>query len=320
MLGRRGGRRLLRRGTSGLNLLLAIDKPAGMSSHDVVDAVRRALGERRVGHAGTLDPAATGVLVVGVGQGTRLMGLLSSDTKSYVASIRFGAETTTDDAEGEVTATAAVPDELRGQDAARELLSSFLGPQLQVPPQYSAISVGGRRSYARARAGESFELEPREVRVSAAELIGIDEREGDLSWQCAFTVSKGTYVRALARDLGRRAGSAAHLDMLCRTASGAVTLAQCVSLERLAELGAQGVEGVSLDPVRALALPRMDVLGRTEERVRNGLPLSKVPPELGNDGRVAITSGTSLIGVWQARGGRLRPVANFPQGIGGVRA
>lgn len=320
MLGRRGGRRLLRRGTSGLNLLLAIDKPAGMSSHDVVDAVRRALGERRVGHAGTLDPAATGVLVVGVGQGTRLMGLLSSDTKSYVASIRFGAETSTDDAEGEVTATAAVPDELRGQDAARELLSSFLGTQLQVPPQYSAISVGGRRSYARARAGESFELEPREVRVSAAELIGIDEREGDLCWQCAFTVSKGTYVRALARDLGRRAGSAAHLDMLCRTASGAVTLAQCVSLERLAELGAQGVEGVSLDPVRALALPRMDVLGRTEERVRNGLPLSKVPPELGNDGRVAITSGTSLIGVWQARGGRLRPVANFPQGIGGVRA
>ena len=246
----------MRRGSSGLNVLLGVNKPSGMSSHDAVNAVRRALGERRVGHAGTLDPAAEGVLVVGVGQATRLMGLLSVEGKSYVAGIRFGCETATDDAEGDVTVTADVPDKLRDPVRAQALLDTFVGEQEQVPPAFSAISVGGKRSYARARAGEDVVLEARRVSIMAAQLLCVDATaDGGIEWQCAFTVSKGTYVRAVARDLGRRSGSAAHLARLCRSASGTVTLAQCTSLERIAELGAAGVEQVALDPVRALGLP-----------------------------------------------------------------
>lgn len=149
----------MRRGTSGINALIAVDKPLGMTSHDVVARVRRSLAERRVGHAGTLDPDASGVLVVGVGQGTRLMGLLTSERKGYVGLVVFGSETDTDDAEGKVTRTAEVPDWAWDEHAVRERLAAIEGPCMQVPPAYSAISVNGVRSYARARAGETVELD-----------------------------------------------------------------------------------------------------------------------------------------------------------------
>ena len=325
----------MRRGSSGLNLLLGVNKPAGMSSHDVVNAVRRALGERRVGHAGTLDPAAEGVLVVGVGQGTRLMGLLTAECKSYLASVRFGWETTTDDAEGEVTHTASVPDELRDPAKAQALLDTFLGEQNQVPPAYSAISVDGKRSYARARAGENVVLEPRRVNIMVAQLLSItDKGEGSdasqqvaqtmsdtvgagLEWQCAFTVSKGTYVRSIARDLGRRAGSAAHLAMLCRSSSGTVTLAQCTSLERIAELGAQEIETVALDPARALGLPVRKVLDAEKADVSCGRPIEADGRRRGE--RVALVRDGRLWGVWESNGLCLVAKVNFPHGVAGVR-
>ena len=147
---------MARRTPSQLNMLLAVDKPVGCTSHDVVSQCRRALHERRVGHAGTLDPMASGVMVVGVGQATRLLGMLTLDTKSYVADISFGVETNTDDAEGEAVRTVPVAPELHDLAYAREQLAAMLGPQMQVPPAFSAISVNGVRAYKSAREGLSL--------------------------------------------------------------------------------------------------------------------------------------------------------------------
>ena len=229
---------MAKRQVSRINCLLGIDKPQGMTSHDVVARVRRALGERRVGHAGTLDPMATGVMVVGIGQATRLLGLLTLDTKAYVAEISFGAETNTDDLEGTVTREAAVPAEVGDADFAREVLAGMHGVQDQVPPAFSAISVEGVRSYRRARAGEEVALPPRRIEVIDALLLGVGAGPRGPVWTVAFTVSKGTYIRALARDLGRRVGSAAHLTALRRTASGSIGLGQCLALDAVEPAGA----------------------------------------------------------------------------------
>ena len=218
---------MARRTPSQLNMLLAVDKPVGCTSHDVVSKSRRALHERRVGHAGTLDPMASGVMVVGVGQATRLLGMLTLDTKSYVADISFGAETNTDDAEGEAVRTVAVANELRDPAYARERLAAMLGPQMQVPPAFSAISVNGVRAYKSAREGNAVDLPPRPVEVYAADLIAVGGEGDTCVWTVAFSVSKGTYIRALARDLGRACESAAHISALRRTASGVVSIGAC---------------------------------------------------------------------------------------------
>ena len=240
---------MARRKPSQLNCLIAVDKPVGCTSHDVVARVRRAVGERRVGHAGTLDPLASGVMVVGIGQATRLLGRITQDTKSYIADIAFGAETNTDDAEGEVVRTAPVGDAVRDTASASELLTSMLGDQMQVPPAFSAISVDGVRSYRRARAGEEVELPARPVHVFAADLIAVSDIDGAPVWTVAFTVSKGTYIRALARDIGRASGSAAHIASLRRTASGIVTLSGCVALDALSP---SLVPDDMLDPIGVL--------------------------------------------------------------------
>lgn len=316
----------MRRGTSGLNLLLGIDKPAGMSSHDVVNRVRRALGERRVGHAGTLDPAATGVLVVGVGQGTRLMGLLTAERKSYLARIAFGQETDTDDAEGTVVREAEVPARVADPAFAAGVVASLVGEQDQLPPAYSAISVDGRRAYALAREGKEVELQPRHVSIYVAQLLAVVGEPGRPAWECAFEVSKGTYVRSIARDLGRELGSAAHLEALRRTASGTVTLGSCLTLEELDGLGADGVARRSIDPAAALGLARRRLSEAELADVANGRPIdagmvaaegavrAAEPGE-----RVALVADGRLFGVWRVQGGRLACEANFPQGISGVR-
>ena len=220
----------MRRGPSALNALVAVNKPLGLSSHDVVNRVRRAVGEKRVGHAGTLDPAASGVLVIGIGQATKLLGMLTLDRKAYVAQVEFGSATDTDDAEGEVIRTAPVPHELSDPAFAAEALHGLLGEQEQVPPAYSAISVNGRRAYALARDGKQVELAARHVTVHAAELVSVESGEKCV-WTCAFDVSKGTYVRSLARDLGERLGTCAHLRGLVRTQAGGVCLGDCVDLD-----------------------------------------------------------------------------------------
>lgn len=311
---------------SALSALIAVDKPAGLTSHDVVSRVRRALGERRVGHAGTLDPAATGVLVVGVGQATKLLGLLTLDRKGYRATFALGAETTTDDAEGEVTRSSAVPDELMEADAAAAAVAGLVGEQDQVPPAFSAVSVGGRRAYAMARAGERVELEPRRVTVHDARLVEAvpDER----AWVVDLDVSKGTYVRALARDLGRSLGCCAHMSALRRTFSGPVALGDCVTLEELDAGGAELVRERCLDPVAALGLPARELdyaevadvsCGRRiEPGTVTGPDEGRREPRPGE--RVALTLAGGLVGIWERRGASLVCSSNFPQAIEGVRA
>ena len=183
-----------RRGATGLSGILLVDKPEGMTSHDVVAIVRRATGEGRVGHAGTLDPAATGLLVVLVGPATRLEPYLSSATKSYEATIAFGAATDTDDADGVIVATSPVPENVRDPAYAQALLARFLGESEQVPPTYSAIKTAGKAAHRVARAGGEVVVQPRPIRVDEARLLGVDPATE--SWRVSFTVSKGTYIRA----------------------------------------------------------------------------------------------------------------------------
>ena len=229
--------------------LLVVDKPAGWTSHDVVGRCRRLAGTRKVGHAGTLDPMATGVLVLGVGRATRLLGHLALTDKAYDATIRLGATTVTDDAEGEVVTSqdaSAVTDEdvLAG-------LRALTGAISQVPSAVSAVKVDGVRSYARVRAGEQVELAARSVVVSRFELRARRGDDLDVTVEC----TSGTYVRALARDLGAALGVGAHLTALRRSRVGPFGLAQARTLEQHAEQLAV----VPLDAAVAASFPRREL-------------------------------------------------------------
>ncbi|HZD02248.1 MAG TPA: tRNA pseudouridine(55) synthase TruB [Actinomycetes bacterium] len=226
--------------SAALDGVLVCDKPAGMTSHDVVARVRRLAGQRRVGHGGTLDPPATGVLVIALGRATRLLPFLPTEPKRYVAAIAFGAETDTLDATGRITGTAPVAG--IDQAAVERGLARFLGPQQQVPPMVSAVKQGGERLYLKARRGETVEREPRLVTVHALELRGF--QPGPLPCATvAVTCSGGTYVRVLAADLGRALGSLAHLVSLRRTAVGAFTEAEAHTLEELETLARPARDG-----------------------------------------------------------------------------
>lgn len=242
------------RKTDGGGLLL-VDKPAGVTSHDVVAVVRRAAGMSRVGHAGTLDPFATGLLVVLLGRGTRLIPYIDGDPKVYDAVIRFGSETDTDDVTGETIREAAAP----SADAIAEGIAQLSGEIDQMPPAYSAKKVDGVRAYAAARQGTPLALAPSRVVVHSWTVISRSENE----LATTITCNGGTYVRALARDLGRLAGSAAHLASLRRTRSGAFSVEAAVSLDAVragefslrpfrdavAEMPAQGLDEAELGRV-----------------------------------------------------------------------
>ncbi len=206
--------------------IAVINKAAGMTSHDVVARVRRLVGQRRAGHAGTLDPTATGVLPVLLGQATRVAEYLSESGKAYRATIRFGVETTTYDSEGEITHEAPV--HLALEDIERAL-PEFLGEQDQLPPVYSAIKRGGVPLYALARAGEAVEVTPRRIRIDELRIVRWAPPDLTLDVECG----KGTYIRSLAHDLGQRLGPGAHLTGLIRTRSGPFTLSQAITLEEL---------------------------------------------------------------------------------------
>jgi tRNA pseudouridine55 synthase len=206
--------------------LLLVDKPAGLTSHDVVQHVRRIYGERSIGHLGTLDPFATGLLILLLGRATRLANFLDIEPKTYEATIHFGAETDTDDCTGSVVRTAAVPESRAVRDGVRELT----GVISQRPPAYSAKSVDGTRAYDAARRGEPLELSPVQVTVQSWEISELN----DDSIRAVITCSGGTYIRALARDLGRLTSSAAHLTALRRTRIGSFDLRDATPLAELA--------------------------------------------------------------------------------------
>jgi tRNA pseudouridine55 synthase len=213
--------------------LVVVDKPAGLTSHDVVGRLRRLLGTRKIGHAGTLDPMATGVLVLGVERATRMLGHLALDTKAYTATVRLGAVTSTDDAEGEVVSTSAASGVT--EDAVRAGMAALTGDIEQVPSTVSAIKVDGKRAYARARAGEDVVLAARPVTVSEFVLDAV-RRDGEfLDLDVRVECTSGTYVRALARDLGAGLGVGGHLTALRRTRVGPFRLDSARTLEQLAE-------------------------------------------------------------------------------------
>lgn len=210
-------------GGTGPHGVLVVDKPKGPSSHDIVSRARRSLGTRAIGHTGTLDPLATGVLVLAVGEGTKLVPYLTADDKEYDAVIALGRSTTSLDLGGEVDGEAPVPP---GIDRARveEAAAAFLGTQLQAPPVVSAIKVGGERLYKKARRGEAVEVAPREVRLDRVEVRSVDGERIAVS----LAVGKGFYVRSFARDLAKALGTLGHLAELRRTRSGAFTLADAI--------------------------------------------------------------------------------------------
>jgi tRNA pseudouridine55 synthase len=233
--------------------ILLIRKPSGITSHDVVNRVRRILGTRRVGHAGTLDPLATGLLVVAVGPATRFLQYLPLEPKEYVAEVEFGRATTTYDREGETTFTGEVPADLSAQIAAK--LPGFYGLIQQIPPVFSAIKVSGKPLYQYAREGARIEPEPRTIHIGAFELTSLEGSMATMRIEC----SGGTYVRSLAHDLGQEIGCGAHLASLVRTAVGRFSLTEGVDLET--------VSADNLIPLH-LALPPMPLLSLDHDQVR----------------------------------------------------
>jgi tRNA pseudouridine55 synthase len=234
--------------------LLVVDKPAGMTSHDVVARVRGLTGVRKVGHAGTLDPMATGVLLLGVGRATRLLGHLALAEKTYEATVRLGLATSTDDAEGELLSRARADRVDEAQ--VRSVLAGMVGDLDQVPSAVSAVKVDGRRSYDRVRAGEPVELAPRRVTVHELRVRGVRPAGEVLDVDLTVRCSSGTYVRAIARDLGAETGVGGHLTALRRTAIGqpdrAVTLDDAVPLEEAQRVREDGGE-VALVPMGEVA-------------------------------------------------------------------
>ncbi|MDI6711834.1 MAG: tRNA pseudouridine(55) synthase TruB [Anaerosomatales bacterium] len=292
---------------TGLEGVLPVDKPSGMTSHDVVAALRRATGERRIGHAGTLDPSATGLLVVLIGPYTRLEPYLSKSQKRYFATVRFGAATDTDDAEGAVVAEAPVPGLVSDEQAARETVAGLIGVHEQVPPAYSAIKRHGVAAHRAARCGSPLALDPRQVRILEAQLLAV--RPDEAEWDLSLTVSAGTYVRAIARDLGRMLGTAAHLAALRRTASGRIGLEQAHPLSECLEAAAAGsIDRLFTDPFEALGLPVVEAEAAWVSSGR-ALPAPADAADL-----VAVRADGRLAALYRRSGARLAPVAVFPKG------
>lgn len=286
--------------------LIVVDKPAGMTSHDVVARVRRAARTRRVGHGGTLDPMATGVLVIGVERATRLLTYVIGSRKSYLGTIRLGQRTVTDDAEGEVVAEASAAHVTEAD--IRGVLATFVGEIDQVPSAVSAIKIKGVRSYARVRGGEEVELAARKVTISRLDVTGVRPVDGGERWDVDIEVdcSSGTYIRAIARDLGAALGVGGHLIALRRTAVGRFTLAEAVTIEELFERAERAEPVVTLGLAEAArrCFTVRDVDAESARLLGHGAPL----PAVGIDGPYAVFDPAGeVVAIVSERGGRARP-------------
>ncbi|GAB3764124.1 tRNA pseudouridine(55) synthase TruB [Microlunatus parietis] len=260
-------------GTTGSGLVI-IDKPGGLTSHQVVARVRRLAGTRRVGHAGTLDPMATGVLVIGINRATRLLGHLTATIKRYTATIRLGVSTVTDDSDGEVVGRLGAADVAPDRIAAA--MARLTGDIRQVPSAVSAIKINGVRSYTRVREGQSVELSARPVRVSEFALL--ERRDGHdvtgiavVDLDVAVECTAGTYIRALARDLGAALGTGGHLTALRRTAVGSFTEDRAQTLE---SAEADGLRLIGIDRVAAEQFPTRTLDAGQADAVRHGRRLT----------------------------------------------
>ncbi|WP_374762815.1 tRNA pseudouridine(55) synthase TruB [Yunchengibacter salinarum] len=294
---------------------LVLDKPLGMTSAQAVAAVKRRLRPQKIGHAGTLDPLATGCLPLGLGEATKTMPFIVSSEKSYDFTVRWGAETNTDDLEGEVTVSGGpVP----AQAAITDALAHFTGVIAQVPPAYSAIKIDGERAYKKARAGEAVTLSARPVRVDALTLARHDAAAGESAFH--VRCGKGTYVRSLARDLARHLGTFGHVTALRRLAVGPFAGDHMISFEKLDALGHSARAQEAVLPVETALddIPVCAVTGAEAARLKNGqalvAPDSLRLPEARNGAepvRVAVTSEDRLVALAQRQGAVLKPVRIF---------
>ncbi|TGD87090.1 tRNA pseudouridine(55) synthase TruB [Mycolicibacterium sp. CH28] len=280
--------------------IVVVDKPAGMTSHDVVGRCRRIFGTRKVGHAGTLDPMATGVLVIGIERATKILGLLAATSKSYSATIRLGQSTTTDDVEGEVlqdiSAAAVTGEQIEAG------VANLRGEIAQRPSAVSAVKIGGKRAYQLVREGHDVQLAERMVRIDRFDITAV-RREGtfvdlDVEVEC----SSGTYIRALARDLGEALGVGGHLTALRRTRVGGYGLDQARTLDELTE---HPQLSYSLDRACLLAFARRDITAPEADDASHGRPLTSA----GIEGIYAATApGDRVIALLQDRGARTKSV------------
>jgi len=303
--------------TSRIHGVLVVAKPAGPTSHDVVALVRRLAASKRIGHCGTLDPFASGVLPLFLGGATRLVEYHLADPKTYRATVCFGATSTTDDLDGELTPTDG---RAPSREAVEAALAAFIGTQLQQPPAYSAIQIGGRRAYAMARAGETPTLAAREVTIHRLDLV---EWDGTDPTRPVATVevecSAGTYVRALARDLGARLGAGAYLCGLVRTASGPFALDRAHDLDEIRSAAASG----GPEAIQALVLPAdtgldaIPVVRLKAAEVDDALKGRFVRPEAGVAGATAdgplrlVGPDGRIVGIGRLDGRRILPDKMF---------
>ncbi|MGH3199451.1 MAG: tRNA pseudouridine(55) synthase TruB [Streptosporangiaceae bacterium] len=289
--------------------LVIVDKPGGMTSHDVVARVRRLAGTRKVGHAGTLDPMATGVLVVGVEKATRLLGYLTLTEKEYVATIRLGQSTSTDDAEGAITGTgsaAGVSAAALSRHELHKAVAGLVGEIRQVPPAVSAVKVDGQRAYRLTRAGAAPELKARPVTVYEFAVTEV-RRDGDLlDVDATVRCSSGTYIRALARDLGATLGAGGHLTRLRRTRVGEYGIEGARTLEQLAGQ----FEMLPLAQAASAAFPSRNLSADEARRLANGGRLAAAPQATGGPTAAYAPDGT-LIALVTEESGQARPLVVF---------
>ena len=294
-----------------INGWINLDKPAGMTSAACVNAVRRATGAAKLGHAGTLDPAATGILPIALGEATKTMPYVTDSAKRYTFTVNWGARTETDDADGDLVETCeARPD----RDAIAAALPAFIGHIDQVPPAYSAIKVDGQRAYAKARAGEDVVLEARTIEVMAFELVEIPDAD-----RARFAVQsgKGAYMRALARDLAAALGTCGHLSDLRRVAVGPFDESAAISLEMLEELGHSAAASPILLPIETAldGIPALALSDREAEKLRNGQAVPVLRPQdreriatAGDDGIVLALEAATPVALVRVDGIQIRPV------------
>lgn len=286
-----------------MNGILIIDKPRDWTSHDVVAKLRGIYRERRIGHAGTLDPMATGVLVVFLGRATRAVELCGDDEKTYVAGLRLGMTTNTQDITGEILSQTAA--EVTEQQL-RAVLEQFTGSQSQIPPMYSAVKIQGKKLYELARRGQTVERKPRDIVIHSLKLLGRQERDYLLEVRC----SRGTYVRTLCHDVGRVLGCGGCLSSLRRTRAGRFDLGDAVTLEEIQAARTEGTHLELLRPVDSLfdSDPALTLRGKWETRARNGGQIPVKRP----DGRYRVygAQGEFLM-LGQVKDGALRTVKSF---------
>jgi tRNA pseudouridine55 synthase len=296
--------------------LVVVDKPGGMTSHDVVARIRRIAGTRRVGHAGTLDPMATGVLVVGVEKATRLLGHLTVTEKEYRATIRLGQSTSTDDAQGEITGGAPATDvsaAVLTQHELAKVAASLTGEIMQVPPAVSAIKVAGERAYRLTRAGAAPELAARPVTVYEFKILAERRHDQALDLDAIIRCSSGTYIRALARDMGRQLGVGGHLTRLRRTRVGPYRIEDARTLDQLAER----FDVVPLAQAAQAAFPRRDLTADEARRLAHGgrlAPAADAASPSPPGPIAAYAPDGTLVALLTEESGQARPLVVFAEG------